>query len=147
MTFGTIVAKTAIASGLLGALIAAPVAMANEGKGRSAEAHAKVELRKSERAEKVKPAAQVRSHATISASGKVHLIGATVTAVSGTILTATTRFASTSVSWTINTVGAKFGGKATTTPSVVVGDTINVGGTIGTSLTSINAKTVREVSR
>ena len=143
MIFGTMFVKAAAAAGLVAALVGAPMALAHN-KGSVAEAHAKIELRKAGSVQpKVKQA--VHSHAVITASGKMHLIGAKVTSVTGSVIVATTQFCSTTVAWTINAAGATFGGKAKVLADIAVGDTVSVGGSIGASLTAINAKGVREI--
>ncbi len=83
----------------------------------------------------------------INGSGIVRAIGAEVTAISGSVISAITHFGSNVITWSITTNGdTKYTGAATSSASIKVGDKISVAGTltgVGSTL-SVTATKVRE---
>ncbi|HEY4494012.1 MAG TPA: hypothetical protein VJB95_01095 [Candidatus Paceibacterota bacterium] len=95
----------------------------------------------------------VASNVSLSANGKVNVVGAKVTAVSGNTVTASSTLGSATLNWTINAnADTKINGSNTsgnTITNISVGDTINFQGILtassGSSL-SLTATSIKDLS-
>ena len=100
-----------------------------------------------------------RAHATstpssslaIEAEGAVHLVGATVTSLASSSLSAAASWGSTTLPFTIDLSGAKLvghGHASSSLSSVKVGDTVNVSGSLNASASqpTVEAKLLRDLS-
>ncbi len=88
----------------------------------------------------------------IGHDGKVHVKGATVTAVSGSTITATTQWGAPSMTWTLNTNASttRFtaqGSGSTTISTIAAGDRISFEGKLATTTSGfvVNVKAVKEL--
>ncbi|MDO8552413.1 MAG: DUF5666 domain-containing protein [bacterium] len=88
----------------------------------------------------------------ISASGNVNVVGASVTAVSSTSISAATALGSTTINWTVNTSPSTKieanGVISTSTSGIVIGDKINFSGTLSSfgSTITVAASRIRDTS-
>jgi hypothetical protein len=88
----------------------------------------------------------------IGQGGKVHVKGATVTAVNGSTITATTQWGAPTLTWTLatNASTTKFtaeGSGKTTIGTIAVGDKLSFEGKLATTTSGflVNVKTVKEL--
>lgn len=121
----------------------APFAFAHDGE------NGKQDSAKSEVKSTSKSASNVM--VDINPSGRVHVRGAIVTALSGNTITATTVWGSTKLSWTIVTASStQFAGKdgKATLADVKVGDTVNLNGSLDSTATglTVHAQVLRDRS-
>ena len=88
---------------------------------------------------------------SIGEKGNVTVKSATVTAVNGSTITATTAWNGNALTWTVttgSTTDFKFkGGKSATVATVAVGDNVNFNGTLGGNGLTVAASTVRDNSK